>query len=154
MVGHDDKGLRRTGTLDIDTSAEAGRGPMTQPSDQPPGPPPAQYPPPPSPYPQIGPPAYPPPYQPPPPYNTYAILALVLAIFVLPPLGIYFGNQAKKQIAVNGERGIELANAAVIVGWVMSILMLAFLTIWCLLFGSIMFGFLGIFGSAVSNVPR
>jgi hypothetical protein len=34
----------------------------------------------------------PPPYQPyPPPYNVYAILSLVLALFVLPPLGIYFG---------------------------------------------------------------
>ena len=42
---------------------------------------------------------------------------LVLAVVVLPPLGIYFGNLAKKQIGESGERGIELANAAVIVGW-------------------------------------
>jgi hypothetical protein len=93
-------------------------------------------------------------YRPLPPYNTYAILALVLAIAVLPPLGIYFGNLAKKQIAGSGERGIELANAAVVVGWVMSILMLAFLTLWCLLFGSMMAGLFSFVGAGASASPR
>jgi Domain of unknown function (DUF4190) len=66
-----------------------------------------------------------------PPYNTYAILSLVLAIFVLPPLGIYFGVKAKQQIAQTGERGIELANVGVICGWIFSIFFgVAFLA-WC-----------------------
>src|SRR5262249_14395323 len=93
-------------------------------------------------------------YKPPPPYNTYAILSLVLAVIVLPPLGIYFGNVAKKQIATTGERGIELANAAVIVGWVMSILMVGFLVLWCLVFGSVMAGWFTFFGAWSSSVPR
>jgi hypothetical protein len=93
-------------------------------------------------------------YQPPTPYNTYAILSLVLAVVVLPPLGIYFGNLAKKQITETGERGIELADAAVVVGWVMSILMLAFLTLWCLVFGSMMAGFFSFFGGWASVARR
>jgi peptidyl-prolyl cis-trans isomerase B (cyclophilin B) len=59
-------------------------------------------------------------YVPQPPINTYAILALVLGVMVLPPLGIYFGSQAKKQIAVSGERGIEMARVGVIVGWILT----------------------------------
>ncbi len=62
-------------------------------------PPPPQ---PPPPYPYV-------PY--PPPFNTYAILSLVFALFVFAPLGIYFGKVAKRQIAQTGERGIELAGA-------------------------------------------
>jgi hypothetical protein len=122
-----------------------------QPQDQQPPPmyqqPPPMYQQPPPPYNPYG-------YQPPPPYNTYAILALVLAIVVLPPLGIYFGSVAKKQIAQTGERGIELANAAVIVGWVMTIILGVALTLWCALFGSMMFGFFTFWGSATSNIPR
>jgi hypothetical protein len=59
---------------------------------------------------------YPPPY--PPPVNVYAILSLVFAIAVFPPLGIYFGKTAQRQIAERGERGLELANAGVICGWI------------------------------------
>lgn len=86
--------------------------------------------------PQAPPPHQPPPYPyghypPQPPYNTYAILSLALGILVLPPLGIYFGTKAKQQIAVSGERGIELANAGVIVGWVLTGLFLAFFLVWC-----------------------
>jgi hypothetical protein len=56
-------------------------------------------------------------YQPP-PYNTLAVLALVLGIMVLPPLGIYFGHKAQQQIAQTGERGIELAKVGVVIGWI------------------------------------
>jgi len=56
-------------------------------------------------------------YQPP-PYNTLAVLALVLGIMVLPPLGIYFGHKAQQQIAQTGERGIELAKVGVVSGWI------------------------------------
>src|SRR6185369_12565036 len=80
-----------------------------------------------------------------PPINTYAILGLVLAIFVLPPLGIYFGRKAQQQIAVTGERGIELAKAGVVVGWVLTILWGVLVLIWC---GFALFFFSGLFGTA------
>jgi len=92
-------------------------------------------------------------YQPP-PYNTLAVLALVLGIMVLPPLGIYFGHKAQQQIAQTGERGIELANAAVIVGWVLSGILAVGFVLWCAVFGSMMFGFFSIFGSMAGHVPR
>jgi Domain of unknown function (DUF4190) len=66
-----------------------------------------------------------------PPMNTYAILSLVLGIAVLPPLGIYFGYQARKQIAVTGERGSELATAGIVIGWVLSSIFAAFILLWC-----------------------
>ncbi|MEU7824519.1 DUF4190 domain-containing protein [Catellatospora sp. NPDC049133] len=102
---------------------------------------------------KVPPPQQPPyPYYPPqPPYNTYAILSLVLGIFVLPPLGIYFGNQAKKQIAASGERGIELANAGVIVGWVLTGLFLAFFVVWCVM-GALMFGMFGLTSATTVGV--
>ncbi|WP_020521778.1 DUF4190 domain-containing protein [Catelliglobosispora koreensis] len=88
---------------------------MTEPTSPQPVPPEQPPPPPPGPYaPQYG--GYP--YAP--PFNTYAILALVLAIAVLPPLGIYFGYKAKEQIAATGERGVELATAAIVIGWVLT----------------------------------
>ncbi|WP_155370532.1 DUF4190 domain-containing protein [Catellatospora vulcania] len=86
-------------------------------------------------------------YPPQPPYNTYAILSLALGIFVLPPLGIYFGIKAKEQIAASGERGIELANAGVIVGWVLTGLFVAFFLVWCVMAVS-MFGAFGMFSVA------
>ena len=58
-------------------------------------------------------------YQPP-PLNTNAILALVLGAMVLPPLGIWLGYKAQEEIARTGERGIELAKAGVVVGWVLT----------------------------------
>lgn len=102
-------------------------------TEQPPTTPPQQ-----PPYPPQQPPPYPPYgyYPPQPPYNTYAILSLALGLFVLPPLGIYFGYQARKQIAVTGERGAELATAGIVVGWVLTSIMAAFFVIWC--------GFMGI----------
>lgn len=66
-----------------------------------------------------------------PPMNTYAILSLILGIAVLPPLGIYFGHQARKQIAVTGERGSELATAGIVIGWVLSSIFAAFILLWC-----------------------
>ncbi|GAA2401261.1 hypothetical protein Cme02nite_58740 [Catellatospora methionotrophica] len=86
------------------------------------------------------------PYPPQPPYNVYAILSLALGLFVLPPLGIYFGTKAKQQIAASGERGIELANAGVIVGWVLTGLFVAFFVIWCAM-GALMFGWFGLFSA-------
>ena len=84
------------------------------------------------------------PYPPPRPFNTYAIVAIIMACFVLPPLGIYFGHQAKRQIAVSGEQGAELAQAAIVVGWVLTILMgvallafCAFFIVWIGIFGAI-----------------
>jgi len=77
-----------------------------------------------------------PPLPPPPPHyappiNLYSILSLVFAIFVLPPLGIYFGIKAKQQIAQTGERGAELATAGIVTGWVLSGLLAVMLIIWC-----------------------
>ena len=81
---------------------------------------------------QAGYPPYPyPPYVYSPPINVYAILALVLAVAVLPPLGIYFGHKAKAQIAQTGERGVELATAGLVVGWVLTAIFGVFLLIWC-----------------------
>jgi hypothetical protein len=93
-------------------------------------------------YPPVPPPGYPGypnygPYQP--PYNTMAILSLVFAVFVFPPLGIFFGYRAKQQIAVSGERGLELATAGLITGWVLTSIYALFLLIFC-------GGFLGVFG--------
>jgi hypothetical protein len=71
------------------------------------------------------------PYPYPAPLNTYAILSLVFAVFVFPPLGIYFGKKAKQQIAQTGERGVELATAGVICGWIFSACYALFLLVWC-----------------------
>src|SRR5262245_4601418 len=65
------------------------------------------------------------------PYNTLAILALVLGVMVLPPLGIYFGHKAQQQIAQTGERGVELAKAGVVVGWILTCFYGVFFVIWC-----------------------
>lgn len=79
------------------------------------------------PYPPPGYPAYVP-YQA--PYNTYAILSLVLGVAVLPPLGIFFGYKARRQIAQTGEQGAELATAGIVVGWILTGIMGTFLLIW------------------------
>lgn len=89
----------------------------------------------PYPYPQYPYPPYPPPA---PPLNTYAILALVFGVMVFPPLGIYFGGKAKQQIAETGERGVELATAGIVVGWIFTILYGVFLVIWCGLVGTML----------------
>ena len=86
-------------------------------------------------------PPYPYPYPVQPPVNTYAILSVVFAFAVFAPLGIYFGNKAKQQIAQTGERGIELANVGVIAGWILTGLQAAFLVVWCGLFGAFFLGF-------------
>lgn len=97
-----------------------GARPMTEPSQFPPSQPAPPY-----------------PYAPyPPPFNTYAILSLVFAVFVFAPLGIYFGQVAKRQIAQTGERGIELANVGIICGWIFSVL----LVIWCGFFAFVITG--------------
>lgn len=92
-------------------------------TDQPPTQQPPQVP---------GPPGHPP--YPPyayPPINMYAILALVFGAMVFPPLGIYFGGKAKKQIAQTGERGVELATAGLVVGWIFTAIYGLFVLVWC-----------------------
>lgn len=79
-------------------------------------------------------------YVPLPPVNTYAILAAVFAFVVFPPLGIYFGRKAKEQIALSGERGIELANVGVIAGWIISVLYGLFMILWCGMVGTMVLG--------------
>jgi uncharacterized protein DUF4190 len=81
-------------------------------------------------------PPYPPPYPYSPPINMYAILALVFGAMVFPPLGIYFGYKARRQIAETGERGSELATAGLMVGWVFTAFYLLFFVVWCAFAGS------------------
>jgi hypothetical protein len=81
------------------------------------------------PQPGVGPPPYGPVYAP--PTNTYAILSLVLALTVMPPLGVYFGYKAKEQIARTGERGDELATVGLVVGWIFTGLWVLFFLVWC-----------------------
>lgn len=111
--------------LRTQTLCHPSEGNMT---DQPPTqqPPPAMNPVP-------GHPPYPPypPYAYPAPFNTYAILALVFGAMVFPPLGIYFGSKAKGQIAQTGERGVELATAGVVVGWIFTALYGVVFLAWC-----------------------
>lgn len=91
------------------------------------------------------------PYPQRPPFNTYAIIAIIMACFVLPPLGIYFGHQAKKQIAQTGEQGAELAQASIVIGWVLTALMAVVLLVFCGLF-VVWFGmFAAIFGGAAAG---
>jgi hypothetical protein len=98
---------------------------------------------------------YPPQYYPhpvPPPYNTYAILAAILALLVLPPLGIYFGYKAKQQIAQTGERGIELAEVGIIAGWILTGLFAVILVVWCGFFLTFFGTFIGaLVGGAASG---
>ncbi|MFU8876290.1 DUF4190 domain-containing protein [Micromonospora sp. SL4-19] len=81
-----------------------------------------------------------PPYAYSPPVNMYAILALVLGAMVFPPLGIYFGNKAKKQIAQTGERGVELATAGLVVGWIFTAIYGLFVLVWCGFAGRVLVG--------------
>ncbi|WBB82306.1 DUF4190 domain-containing protein [Micromonospora sp. WMMD882] len=74
------------------------------------------------------------------PFNTYAILALVFGVMVFPPLGIYFGNRARREIAQTGERGGELATAGIVVGWIFTILYGVLLLVWCGLAGTMLAG--------------
>ncbi len=84
----------------------------------------------PTPNPMPGHPPYPP-HAYPAPFNTYAILALVLGAMVFPPLGIYFAKKAKEQIAWTGERGAELATAGAVVGWIFTIFYGLMIVVWC-----------------------
>ncbi len=78
------------------------------------------------------------PYTPyPAPVNMYAILSLVFAVAVFPPLGIYFGAKAKRQITQTGERGIELANVGVVIGWIFTVAYGLVLMVWCAAAGSL-----------------
>lgn len=104
------------------------RGPQS-----PPGPVPGQ-----PPYP--GYPPYPPPYMYLPSMNVYAILSLVFAAMVFPPVGVFLGYKARKQIAQTGERGSELATAGIVVGWILTCLYGLFFVIWCAFVGVALLG--------------
>jgi hypothetical protein len=76
-----------------------------------------------------------------------------LAVFVLPPLGVYFGYVARRQIRETGERGIELAQAAIVAGWILTGLMGIGLLFMCG-FGILWFAtFVGILGTASHWAP-
>jgi hypothetical protein len=72
-----------------------------------------------------------------PPTNTYAILSLIFAFVMFPPLGVYFGYKARKQIAETGERGGEMATVGIVAGWIHSVLFGIGVLVWC--------GFVGLF---------
>jgi hypothetical protein len=50
---------------------------------------------------------------------------------VFPPVGIWLGYQARKQIAQTGERGGELATAGIVIGWIYTGLFGLFFIVWC-----------------------
>lgn len=106
-----------------------------------PGYPPAQYPPYGSQYPGY------------PTTNGLAIAALVVSLISLTVCGAFafvgaiMGHMARKQIRLSGEKGDELALAAVIVGWAVTGLLLA-----VLLIGVVAFGWsLWVFNESVAN---
>jgi len=61
-------------------------------------------------------------YAPRPKMNTHAILSVVFALFVCGGIGsilaIFQGRMAKEEIAATGERGLALASAGMILGWI------------------------------------
>jgi len=82
------------------------------------------------------------------PTNTMAIMSIVFA-FVFFPLGIIFGNIAKKQIAQTGEEGETLAKVGVIVGWVhlgFYVVIFGFMICWFLFIASM-------FAGAAASIP-
>ncbi|HZM75974.1 MAG TPA: DUF4190 domain-containing protein [Candidatus Limnocylindrales bacterium] len=81
----------------------------------------------------------------PPPYNLYAILSLIFSVAVFPPVGIYLGYKAKEEITRTGERGIELAQVGIVVGWIFTSLYAVFLIVWCA-FATTIFGAAGFNG--------
>lgn len=111
------------------SAGQAGGHPSPPPGQQPqqPGPPlpwltgPGQQPgygpvPPGGGYPPVGPPG------PQAPFNTLAIVALVVAVICLPPAGSVLGVVAMNQIRKNGQRGRGVAIAAIIAGVLMTLL--------------------------------
>jgi hypothetical protein len=52
--------------------------------------------------------------------NVLAIVALILSIVVLPPLGAILGHVSRRQIRASGEGGDGLALAAIIIGWTLT----------------------------------
>jgi hypothetical protein len=66
-----------------------------------------------------------------PPNNTFAIVSLVLSLVGLAcgltaPVGAIMGHVARRQIRERGEGGAGMALAAVIVGWIVTALWLAY----------------------------
>lgn len=49
--------------------------------------------------------------------NTTAVVALVVALAVCGPVGLYLGYAARNEIARTGEQGSGFATAAIILGW-------------------------------------
>jgi hypothetical protein len=66
-----------------------------------------------------------------PPNNTFAIVSLVLSLVGLAcgltaPVGAIMGHVARRQVRERGEGGAGMALAAVIVGWIVTALWLAY----------------------------
>ena len=64
-----------------------------------------------------------PPYQAYPPQrgtNVLAIVALIVSIVLLPPLGAILGHISRRQIRSTGEGGDGVALAAIIIGWTLT----------------------------------
>ncbi|MEW2594670.1 DUF4190 domain-containing protein [Micromonospora aurantiaca] len=64
--------------------------------------------------------------------NTLAIVALVLSLVgftscITAPIGAIMGHVARKQIRETGEQGEGMAKAAIIVGWILTALLVAFI---------------------------
>ena len=64
--------------------------------------------------------------------NTMAVAAFVCSL-LFPPLGIVFGHIARWQIRRNGQGGRGLALAALIIGYVITILSIAFIVIFAVI---------------------
>ena len=69
----------------------------------------------------------------PPPTNPMAIAALVVA-FVFPPVAIFLGVSARRQIRRTGEQGDGLALAGIILGSIATALFVLLIVFWIVLF--------------------
>lgn len=64
-----------------------------------------------------------------PPFNTLAIIAFILSLCCVPVVAPVLGFVARKQIKQTGERGIELAVAAIVIGLIALVPLLAVLAL-------------------------
>ena len=78
----------------------------------------------------------------PPPTNPMAIAALVVA-FVFPPVAIFLGVSARRQIRRTGEQGDGLALAGIIMGSIATALFVLLIVFWIVLFVSLTSGSTG-----------
>ncbi|OKI42342.1 DUF4190 domain-containing protein [Micromonospora sp. CB01531] len=67
--------------------------------------------------------------------NTLAIVALVLSLVgftscITAPIGAIMGHVARKQIRETGEQGEGMAKAAIIIGWILTVLMVLLIAVY------------------------